>query len=345
MRHMPGHLQGVIGREGVKTFQHAMTKMPPEGVILTTHDVPDADGLGSAFALQRYLRATGIPAEIVVCRLIPTTGPFIDHMGMTLRRWTDIAPEDDRPVIVLDTNTPTLMNGHLPKRPPLLVIDHHQISGPTLNARYEVVSVDAISACELAAAVMPYQEIDKQMSLALAVGISSDSCRLAFTKPATLGVFSWLLKHSDAPRALIDSLAYPSAAPDATINVMRELGGAQTFVYKDKVLAVGRTKLDPAAILASAMRDIGATVGIALREMDDGFKISIWVKLYDAYQLSIHANDIARRASQLCNMPEEMWGGGHIDKAGAFIRGTYESVSSTVVDAAREIIDNSTRSN
>ncbi|MCI0504196.1 DHH family phosphoesterase [Candidatus Micrarchaeota archaeon] len=333
-----GHMAGPAERG---RFANAMKTAAAKGAIITTHDVPDCDGLGSAFALQRVLLKKGAQADIVTGPPIHLTDPLVEKLSIHTKRWDEIPELDSRPIIVVDTNTPSLLNGMGRRKNQLLmVIDHHLGSGACLKPVFNVENQKAISASEILASVINRKEIDMISALALAVGIAGDSERLSDAELGTLRIFESLLRISGASKREVDALAYPDNPPAIVAAILEELKRVKSALYRNTVIAVGASALENPAILANEIRNMGAAVVAVLGAQGNGYhKVSFRVRFMDAWKGGIHANDIARRASEACGMPERMWGGGHIDKAGAMIRGECQEITDAVFAAAKEAID------
>ncbi len=332
-----GHMAGPAARG---RFANAMKAAAAKGAIITTHDVPDCDGLGSAFALQRLLRRRGAQADIVTGPHIHLTDPFVEKLGIRTRGWGDIPESDGRPIIVVDTNTPALLNSMGSRRNQLLmVIDHHERGDAVLNPLVNIENQRAISASEIVASLIDKREMDGPSALALAVGIAGDSERLSDAEVGTLQIFGLLLRISGASKREVDALAYPDHPPAIVAAILTEMKGVESELFNGKVIAVGSSALENPAILANEIRNIGATVAAVLgAENGGGRKASIRVRFLDAWRGGIHANEIARRASEACGMPERLRGGGHIDKAGALLKGSYREIADAIFTAAREAI-------
>ena len=321
-------------------FSNAMKAAAARGAIITTHDVPDCDGLGAAFALQRILFRKGAKADIVTGPHIHLTDPLVDALGICTKRWGEIPATDPRPIIVVDTNTPALLNGmNCRENQLLMVIDHHQNGHLTLKPLNMIENQSAISASEIVASLIDRRLIDRQSALALAVGIAGDSERLNDAEIGTLHIFESLLRISGASKKAVDELAYPDMPPMMVAAILEEMKHVESELYGNRVIAVAASTLENPAILANEIRNMNAAVVAVLKEQEGGWhKASFRVRFREA-RMGIHANDIARRTSEACGMPENMRGGGHIDKAGAIIHACYREISDAVFAAAREAID------
>ena len=336
-----GSLGGMASVSDREKFERAIKSVKAQGAIITTHEVPDADGLGSAFTIARKLRGMGKAAEIVCGPLTPPVEPLVDRLGLEVKGWGQVPQSDLRPVIVVDTSNPALLGGLCGRENRIiLLIDHHQRNEETVRAAERIENVSAISACEIIASLLRRKDVDKMSALALAVGIASDSERLNYADLRTLRIFEKLLTISGAGKREIDELAYPPMRPDMLASVMEDMRSLRVELYRGRVIAAGQTALGVPSIFADAIRGMGASVSAGVSELEDSWvRLSIRVRLREAYDKGIHASRIANRASELCHIPKNLRGGGHIDKAGALIRATAAEVIEAVIASAKEAID------
>lgn len=332
-----GHMASASDRG---RFCNAMKAASARGALITTHDVPDCDGLGSAFALQRILSKKSAQADIITGPHIHLTDPLVEALGIRTKRWDEIPKSDTRPIIVVDTNTPELLNGMSTRENQLLmVIDHHQASQSSLKPLFMIENQAAISASEIVASVIDRRLIDIKSALALAVGIASDSERLNDAERGTLRIFESLLQIAATSKKAVDELAYPDPPPTMVMAILEEMRHVESEIYDSRVIAVAASRLENPAILANEIRNMNAAIVAVLNEQAAGLhRVSFRVRFKEA-RSGIHANDIARRASEICGMVEGKRGGGHIDKAGAIIRAGYREIADAVFEAAREAID------
>jgi nanoRNase/pAp phosphatase (c-di-AMP/oligoRNAs hydrolase) len=337
------YIGGMANRTQRGHFQHIIRLARRSGVIITTHDTPDVDALGAAYALQKHLLGKGAVADIVTGKTISLTGPLMEKLGMERRTWSQVGG-DGRPVMVVDTNAPSLLTG-CSRKEFFAIIDHHEPGMHELEARFRIINKRAVSVCEVVASLIPEGDIDKEMALALAVGIAGDSERLVYADDGTLSIFDRLVDISGESKRSIDALAYPSLSGEEAVAVFNEMRNLRTELHRGRGIAVGASELENPAILATMVRNTGISITAILGLVSGGaasnqnwYKISFRV-MNSEVQKGIRASDIARRTSEKCRMPRDQLGGGHVDKAAAVVMGTYDSIVKAVLDAAREAID------
>lgn len=324
-----------------KKFNRAIRSVRGPGLIITTHEAPDADGIGSAFAIARKFRALGKDADIVGGPSIPPIQPLIETLGLELKSWSKVPQDDQRPVIVVDTSNPALLKGLSGrKNRVILLIDHHHKNESVIAADEIIENTSALSASGIIASLLKKGEVDRLSALALAVGIASDSELLKYVDRRTLKLFVRLLKISGESKSSIDRLAYPPMASDKLKKVIQDMGSLRVDNYRGRVISVGLTTIDVPSIFADRIRLIGASVSAGIYCTEGGWaRVSIRVGTRDIRDQGIAANQIAYRASELCNMPKDLRGGGHTDKGGAHIRASVDCIIKAVMQAAKEAID------
>lgn len=338
------YLGGMATPTDRRHFQRITGIAQRQGAIITTHGTPDVDGIGGAFALQRHFQRNAAAADIVTGKTIPLTDPLVEKLGGKLVNWHAIQPSDPRAVIVVDTNSASLLTG-CRRKEFLAIIDHHEPSQPRLEAKFRIINRKAVSVCEIIASLIPENEVDSLSALALAVGIAGDSERLRDTDDDTLSIFDRLVPLCGEGKKTIDGLAFPPLKAEVAAAVMEEMKHLRTELHRGRTISVGASSLESPAILATKVKDMDISITAILGLMgggtsadEDWYKISFRVR-HSEIQDGIYASSIARRASEKCGMPEDMRGGGHEDKAAAVVKGTYENIVKAVFEAAREAID------
>lgn len=310
--------------------------------ILLTHDCADPDGLCAQKFLHDYLAVRGLRPRIVTNLVTTTTIPLIERLGMT------IADTDTTTgmYFVLDTYAKPLLNGVIENLEPerTTVIDHHIPDETSIRAGYTIINRIAISTCEMLASLVPRREITRENAFALAVGIVSDSERLRRAERKTIAIYERLLAIAKVKRVEIDELADPALSPEVKLAIGRDINfmvtGEQKSDKRNWVFAICQSTLETPFILANALRQMGMDISAAISEIESGaYKISFRIGFNDAFTTGVHANRIAKRTSQLCGMPQEMWGGGELDRAGAIVKGNVTDIIMAISRAIRETID------
>ena len=337
---IPGFLGERVTAADREKFEKTLETVKREGAIISTHKTPDADAFGAAFALWQFIRLRGLMSQIdiAVSNRIHLTDKLVKELEIPCKDWDCFAISDRRPLILVDVGSADQFQrqgGDL-----LLIIDHHPIGDLSLKARFTIANENAASASEMVASLIPLDNLDSYMALALAAGIVGDTEKLVRADAETIGIFSRLLEISGTTKTKIDELAFPPPDPWTVRLMLREFGNVRTAIHGKHLIAVAPTNLRIPAIAASAMRDIGVCIAAALRSENDGLahRISIRVKpeLVDA---GLDAGRIARKTAALCLGGGRNVGGGHRGMAGGSLTGSYEMLSELLIEIIKNELD------
>ncbi|HUW69874.1 MAG TPA: bifunctional oligoribonuclease/PAP phosphatase NrnA [bacterium] len=178
--------------------------------ILTSHSMPDADGLGAEYALTRALKTLGKDVRAINADQYTESYSFIDQQHVIESLST--ADMDDASikrsiVVLIDTNdiqyTGDMADAIIMKAVDALIIDHHEVK-ERIDSR--ICSVPELSStCEIAYRILEALSIpvEPDMATALFAGIVFDTGSFAYSKTGT-GTFQVAL-------ALVEAGASPSA--------------------------------------------------------------------------------------------------------------------------------------
>ena len=187
-----------------------------EKFILTGHENPDGDAIGSEYALCRHIKKCGKEAEIITCENIPYKYSFIDEKKIIrIIENEDELPEDLEKyvLIILDTNTPyntgNIYNYLKDRIKDIFIIDHHENPDED-NAinNYNCIETDASSSCEIVYRIIKNNKINtditEDMARAMYAGIVYDTGSFIYPKTSqmTLHIASELVKKGLKPNII-----------------------------------------------------------------------------------------------------------------------------------------------
>ncbi len=325
-------------------LHRAMEMAKNTGTKFSTHEVPDPDSLMAIYACSEYLKSFGGEREvdIIVSRMLPPAQRLASLFHMNTRTWHSDVAVDDRPMIIMDTNCPILLNGYMEYQAILLVVDHHQRTESELKSLFTIANASAISTCELLASAIPRRFIEehRHVATALAIGISGDSERLLKTSEQTLEIFRELQRISGIRKERIDEIAFPPNDPQTTNELLNELREIRNELHSGFVLSVAKSKIMPPAIAATLLRDMGVNIAGVLVPFSEGIhQLSIRIRLSNVTEEGIDANRIAKELSRLCGLSGEKSGGGHKHMAGARLPGSYEELAELIMESFKREVD------
>jgi phosphoesterase RecJ-like protein len=156
-------------------------------IVLTTHEGPDADGIGAEILFAHILRSMGKTVRIINMAPIPERFAFMDPQG-TIEAW-DPEKHGDIPgqsaLVIVDTADEFNTGGMikiLPQFREVFVIDHHELGHHSMLDGY--IDSGASSTCEIAVEMAEFLCIAPDLYAARAAfaGISYDSGSFAYSK-------------------------------------------------------------------------------------------------------------------------------------------------------------------
>ncbi len=183
--------------------------------IISTHESPDADGLGAEIAMLDLLKQLGKEAYIFNSDPTPEICKFIDiDSEIIILEDESQLPEDitDFAQFVLDTNdydnigsAYRILNTKVRE---LFIIDHHE--GYTDKVDSNLIKADASSACEIVYSVIQHfnKEISFKSAQAIYSGLVFDTGSFKYPKTSslTMKIASHLLKKGVTPFKVYEHL-------------------------------------------------------------------------------------------------------------------------------------------
>ncbi len=175
--------------------------------IISTHESPDADGLGAEIAFRELLLHLGKEAIILNSDRINEKFSFIDHENeiTIFSPQLDIEDLAEYAVFVLDTNDFDNIGAaysYMKERvKEVFIIDHHEGGKDKFNHNF--IKAEASSTCEIVYLILQHYGLDPSFksSQALYAGMLFDtgSFRYPKTSPETFKIASHLVKNGASP--------------------------------------------------------------------------------------------------------------------------------------------------
>lgn len=302
----------------------------PANIVITTHQSPDGDAIGSSLGLMHFLVQLKHKVNVIVPDAYP---PFLQWMPgnnsiINFSDQPDIAQKcisESSIIFCLDFNTLSRIKqlGELIQKSNAtkILIDHHR--QPENFATYSYVDINACSTSQLIyefiTSLGKIDLINKPIASCLYAGILTDtgSFRFPYTTADTLRIAARLIE-CGAENAFI----YDSIYNNYSENRMRLLGYClqhKMEIYKESgasLICLSNKELNQFAFIK------GDTEGIVNYPLSiEGIKLSVLVlEKDDAIKLSLRSkgkfsvNDMARK---------HFTGGGHTNAAGAISSLSY----------------------
>lgn len=312
-------------------------------VIITVHQSPDGDALGSAIGLHLILKKNNISSHIIVpdefpdfLKWLPASEDIIIYE--TSRDLCQGVIQKSDVLFLLDFNQWSRLKGleEFLKQPNFrktILIDHHQ--NPQITPDIKYIDTEASSTCELVFRIIEKNglksQIDADCATALFCGIMTDTGSFRFPSATweTFNIASFLVKQG-ADHAKIHQKVYDTYSESR----LRLLG----YVLKEKMEVIASKN---AAIIALSNEELkrynykkGDTEGFVNYPLSiESVMVSVLVTEKENGEVKISFRskgkiDVQKIAAKYFN------GGGHINAAGANSPYTLEKT----VDEIKKII-------
>ncbi|AUN97267.1 bifunctional oligoribonuclease/PAP phosphatase NrnA [Bacteriovorax stolpii] len=321
----------------IERFHHYIKKA--ENIVISTHIIPDADGIGSEIALCLAMRAQGKNAICVNEEPLLERYKYLDPEDVVISREDYLAfyPEAEVDLfIVTDTNSLERigegMKAIAKKAPSLLFIDHHPC--PKEVMAENCIDTSKAATGELAGELIQSLGVplNREMALPLYTAILIDTS--SFRYPTVTG----------NTHRLIGSLMDTGVRPPHAYNMIYGTKKISYMKLLGKVLASAHTTKDEKVAWLTLTEDLlnkfnvdsedtlafinhllvldNIKVAIMFREMGPDIKVSL---------RSIGTVDVGVMARAL-------GGGGHDHSAAAIINGPLDVVIKQTVDKLHEML-------
>lgn len=291
---------------------------------ILTHNYPDGDCIGSAFALAHALKQIGKKARVI-------TTDRQKKFEFLFESYS--APEFEREyVISTDVADEKLLGANRKEYEGKidLCIDHHKSN--VINAPYKYVDADSAAAGEIIYELIPLlgAEYTKEIADCLYTAISTDTgCfRYTNTTSRTMRIAAELID-LNCDSGYINKEMFETKSK-ARVELEREILESMIFCADDKCAIIYTTREmteglgdDETEGIASIPRQIeGVKMGITVREKEKDYKISV------------RTND----GVDACAFCKQFGGGGHVAASGCTLKGDLQSVLDTLIEAAEMYI-------
>ncbi len=300
-----------------------------EDALILTHNNPDGDTIGSAFALKEALRLMGKRAKVVCNEEFPERFDFITK--------TDEETEDfkEKCVIAVDIADTILMGENLePYKDTVdLCIDHHETNKE--YAKRTLVIPEAAAACEVLFKLFEQMQLplNTRIATCLYTGIATDTGCFKFSNAGidthvivavlmAYGIdFPWINRH------LFD------VKTKKRIELESYLSQNIEYLYDDKVAIISVTD-DIQKKFSMTSDDFDGITPLATRVETVEIGILIKQRGEDKFKISMRSTgDI--NVGKIC---ATMGGGGHAKAAGCTVFGTFDEVKEKLIKTAGEYL-------
>lgn len=298
-------------------------------IVILTHENPDGDAIGSSLAMYNSLKQIGKGVDLIIPEF-PKTFEFLPGSNEVKQ---DVKDSNYDLALALDCGDIKRLNPFVDcfeNANVRISIDHH--SANTMFADYNFVNPAAPACAQILITILPELgvEIDKNIGTCLLTGIITDTggFRYSGVTSETFEFAAELLNKgvnvSDTYKRVLQTLTKSS------FELRRRAINRIEFFEDGKISFTYITKKDDEEVDSSGNdhegiveigRDIeGVEISIFLREIDDGYKISLRSNNY------VNVSDI-------CLM---FGGGGHERAAGGSINLPFEQAKEKVIEECKK---------
>lgn len=264
----------------------------------------DLDAAGSAIALQRFLGKKSLIAP--PDRPTSSARKLLEYAGAKTIPFSEAKYSQKDFLIVLDSSSARMLP-QLAGIIPDLMIDHHSRSGGEISAKKTINEPSASSTCEMLYFLL--KPADRLSSIALLLGIVSDSAGFQSSTPRTFEAVSSLLRTSGMSYNQVKSLAFAPESFSERIEALRSCQSVRAEKIGDFLVATALAKSHEAHFADMLVR-MGADIAFVGCEGEDG---RISARMREALRGRVHLGRIMHEAGKVLGGS----GSGHELAAGA----------------------------
>lgn len=305
-----------------------------DSFIITSHESPDADGLGAEYSLLKTLRGMGKKARAInACKPAPKFS-FLDPDSIieTLAE-SKLSHEElkSSTVVLVDTNDiqfigemAELALNHARK---IFIFDHHEFRGALEG---EVCSApDMSSTCEMVYWTIKYlgTEIDKDIARALFAGIVYDTGSFAYSKTS--------IKTFEAALDLVNH----GAVAHEIHNALYESSDLGALLLRKEVLSSLELELDNMIAIQKMGKEILIATGAAYEEAESLINVPLEAKSVEVsifFKENLEGNLRCSLRSKgkvnVAHIAQTFSGGGHKRAAGFKCKDSLEVTRKKVIE-------------
>lgn len=298
-------------------------------VTIVCHPNADPDCVGSAYALQEYLKKNCRGMKIAV--LAPdgvntVTDRLIAHLALKLE--DEIPPSTDL-FILVDTSSleqVPAVKAAIASGIPYAILDHHAPDEETVKGASLAMVKDRPSTCEVVFEATAGGTLSKTALNALLTGLIYDSRRFLNSPDHSIrSAYRMMELGADPSKAM----ALLAAEEDPSERMAKLKGAARLRLYKADGYTIAITRVGSfEATVARALTNLGADLALVVAQ--NGKDVRISARSADSFHRS-SGLDLARDVMQPLAATLSGNGGGHPTAASANARCDGESILSSAL--------------
>ena len=286
--------------------------------ILSSHEGPDADGLGAEFALGTALASFGKRVRIINAERYSDSYRFIDVTGI-IEKLSETRLDDEMigrsTVVLVDTNdvmyTGDVADSIVMKAAETLVIDHHEMKG---EGSGRICSMPNLSStCEMVYRILTEMgyDIQENVASALLAGIVFDTGSFAYSKTGagTFEVALDLVRRGANPSKIHGEL-YESSA--ISVLLLRKEVLSTLELHSSNRIAIQTMTMDVIKSTGSSYQDSEGLINVPLQAAS--VEVSVFLK--EDAEGTLRCSLRAKGNVNVAQIAQNFGGGGHKSAAG-----------------------------
>ncbi len=297
-------------------------------VVLTAHENPDGDAIGSSLGLMHILREMGKDVRVMIDDDIPSIFSILPGVEKIEKPAEDAASAEADLLVVLDTGLDRIGRVQELVKAPVLNIDHH-VTNKEDKVRVYVDPMRAAT-CEIVYELAKELQVPftKDSAICIYTGIATDCgfFRYSNTKPFTMRAAAELMEWDVSPNLVSEAMEQKSRAVvegmAEALQTMEVFGGGRAAgLFLDEALS---EKLESTEGFIDMIRVIeGVDVALLLKCREkDVCRVSMRSK----------GTDVSRIAASFD-------GGGHVRAAGCTLKMSFGEAKKTIVMAIEQALE------
>ncbi|MDR1962609.1 MAG: bifunctional oligoribonuclease/PAP phosphatase NrnA [Planctomycetaceae bacterium] len=311
-------------------------------ILLTAHQRPDGDCLGSELAMRLILSALGKEVRIVNPHPTPPNLAFLDKTGL-IKPLEQLTAEDQLwidhvdLIVVLDTSSwaqlGTMSQVFKESKARKLVLDHHKKGDEIGTERFIDPEAEATGILVVRAAEALNVPLNQDIAEAAFVAIATDTgwFRFSSVNAATYRIAARLIEAGVVPAQI-----YRKLYEQESLGRIRLIGRtlAQIEPHFNGQLMLVRIMLDDFDAAGALSSDAEDIVNMALQVKDSQMAVLISELKDGSFKISFRS----RSAIDCSRLAAQFGGGGHKQAAGATSHLSFEETKQSVLRIIEKVV-------
>jgi bifunctional oligoribonuclease and PAP phosphatase NrnA len=302
--------------------------------ILSGHETPDADAIGSEYAMLKGLQALGKTACVFNADPAPRKFTFVDAGGeiRTLRDPSDLPADlEQYAFILLDSNDTRNIGAIaqlvIPRVREMLIIDHHESEEPPAGPN--IILRGASSTCEIVYQflVSAGVEITLDVAQALFMGIVFDTGSFIYPKTTAL---TFEVARDLAAKGVEPNFVYSKLYESNTVGslVLQASVGATLELHFDNRVAVQTMFKEMISAANARYEDADQVINTPLKSED--VRVSVFFK--ENLEGVVRCSMRSKGSIDVAEIAQSYGGGGHKTAAGFKCRSPLAQVKRELLE-------------